>query len=336
MHTGRTGWVLLLASVLIYGVVHIYSPRVLATWNALRYFDPHRPDSSVLPVGKHTLTIQHAYSTDLWFPTIPTYRRACMVVVHGLTPDGRHDPRLQELARWIAWLGVSVYVPHVEELAQFRLDPAIFRRLRRVYARADRDCDAWVLLGISVGGGPALRTVWMFPQWRHLTGIVLVGTYADACRMIMIGILGTREHPGPNPAVRNRLQAALRMWGDQHGWTPSEISNSLRTLHRASREADVRKWCATVPADLRHFLRALSPARDVPDTWPTPIWILHSPDDPFIPVYEGRHLFESLRHLHTQWVLLPAFRHVESIRTLSWQTRWKLLWTTWSIFRRLL
>lgn len=336
MHTGRTVWILLPIVVFVYALVHIYSPRVLATWNALRYFDPHRPDVAHLPVGKRTLTVEDAYLTDLWFPTTPVYRRACMVVVHGLTPDGRNDPRLQQLARWIAWLGVAVYVPHVQELAEFRLDPAVLQRLRRIYALADRACDAWILLGISVGAGPALRAVWTSPHRHHLVGIVLVGAYADACRLVMLGRLGWREPGGAPTAVWDRLQAAIREWGERHGWPPSRIADTVRALQQASGEAAIRKWCATVPADLRDFLHTLSPARDVPDRWPTPIWILHSPDDPFIPVHEGRHLFESLRHLQTQWIPLPTFRHVESVRRLSWHTRWKLFWTTWLIFQRLL
>src|SRR5215470_17748682 len=83
-------------------------------------------------------------------------RRPALVLVHGLSPQGKDEPRLREAAALLARAGWAVAVPTVEGLTVLRLRPedagavsATICALRRAgYQRV-------AVLGISLGAGPA-------------------------------------------------------------------------------------------------------------------------------------------------------------------------------------
>ena len=76
-----------------------------------------------------------------------------LVLVHGVTPHGKDDPRAREAAALLARAGFEVLVPTVPGLTRGRLrqdDVAVVRAT--LAARPGPS----VVLGVSVGAGPAL------------------------------------------------------------------------------------------------------------------------------------------------------------------------------------
>lgn len=150
------------------------------------------------------------YQADLYRPA--RSRRGTLILVHGLTEAGRHDPRLMALARTLARAGFTVLVPGLEGLREFSVGP------REVQGIADAIRYASDALPLTVGGpalaaisfasGPALLAA-MQPDTAHRVGFVIaVGGYYDLTDLLRYATTGEdrggagRHAPPPQRDVR--------------------------------------------------------------------------------------------------------------------------------------
>lgn len=293
--------------------------------------------SAPLPVGVETLSMAGGWAVDHWFSHTAPPGRPCVVVVHGLTPDGKDDPRLEDFARALAWSGLDAYVPHVPALAEFRFDPQVVPQMKRLFQEVEGRCPAWALVGISVGAGPALRALGSEPSWPRLRAVATVGAYADACRLMAVGLLGERLYGWDTASVRSAVRQALEGWGRTHGWSEETIRHQAERLWACQSIEEVSAWCRQTPPDFQAALRELSPIAHVIRPWNVPTWILHSPADPAIPIEESRRLAQAWQSPTVRFVEVPVLAHVETDTPLgrAWWA-WKSLWdATWGFYRAL-
>ena len=79
--------------------------------------------------------------------------RAPLVLVHGFTPEGNRDRRLQAAAALLARAGFAVVVPAIPGLTRGRLRPA---DVEPVVTALTLRPGPVTLVAVSVGAGPAL------------------------------------------------------------------------------------------------------------------------------------------------------------------------------------
>jgi len=110
-----------------------------------------------------------------------------LVLAHGLAPEGKDDPRVREAAGLLARAGFDVAVPTIPGLTRGRLRPEDVEPV--VAALAARAGPA-VVLGVSVGAGPALLAA-ADSRVRDRVGVaVSLGGYASALEVLRFWLTG--------------------------------------------------------------------------------------------------------------------------------------------------
>lgn len=251
-------------------------------------------------------------AADLYRPPRP---RSALVLVHGLSPAGRHHPELTRIARLLAARGIAVLVPHFEGLAAFTLSG---RETAEVAAALEHARGLGVPVGVagfSFGAGPALLAA---ADARDVRVAGSFGGYADLRHVIRYITTGVHEVDGrryvqaPEPYNRWKLLALLagfldeperahlqavvaRRLGDPDGDTAAleaalgPAAASMLALVRAREDAEVDRRLAALPPSARQALDALSvvaAARRLDGR----LLIAHGADDASIPFTESLRL----------------------------------------------
>ena len=122
----------------------------------------------------------------------PALRRAPgLVLVHGLSPEGKDDARLREAAGQLARAGWAVAVPTVRGLTALRLRPddagavsASVQALRAAgYPRV-------AILGVSLGAGPALLAAAGPDIAGNVSAVLALGGYASTVELLRYTLTG--------------------------------------------------------------------------------------------------------------------------------------------------
>jgi len=210
--------------------------------------------------------------------------RACsLVLVHGLAPAGKDDPRLGRAARLLARTGAAVAVPTVPGLTRLSLDAEDVEAVVATIAAMPAPVR---VVGISVGAGPALLAA-ADPRVRDRVALVLsLGGYASARELARFYVTG-------HPDLARRFAEA----------NPDLMDPTAR---RALATGDLEHLS---PA-LRRRFDALSPARVVADLRAR-LLIVHGRDDPAVPFTESLRLAAAARALRPRVVIVGAIAHVE-------------------------
>lgn len=273
----------------------------------------------------------HELPADLYHAARP---RGTLLLVHGLSRDGRRHPELVRLARLLARHGQTVLVPHFAGLAAFRLSG---REIAEVRAALDyvRRRDGQVgIAGFSFGAGPALVAAAEVPGLRLVASF---GGYADLPRVIAYLTTGAHAHgprryvdtPEPynrwkllallvgfveDPRDRERLQALVRRKLEDPAAPMGEIRETLGAEGRSvlalvlnRREEEVGALLGRLSPRAREALERLSPARVVARL-PGRVLIAHGAGDVSIPFTESLHLGEAVGG-RARVVILESFHH---------------------------
>ena len=289
------------------GVSTYYIPFMMALPSLWKSSAPLRP----------TMTIQEPVSIDIFHtypPASPPFPR-CLILIHGLTPYGAQDPRLRELAGFFARSGLATFIPHFPALAHYTIEKSTERRMEKVYEKVDDLCQSWGLFAISVGAGPALSVLSRKSQMHaKMKVLTLFGSYAHACRILGFGLTAPTLPRTKRQEVRSLTLFQVQKWAKRHNW-PNDVTQSvLDTLTTLKTEKDIERLCSALPDDLRNFLNDISPtllARSLPCT---PIFILHSKEDPLIPVRDAYALESVLKETscgNINLSILPGLTHVD-------------------------
>ncbi|HSE95135.1 MAG TPA: hypothetical protein VLD61_04550, partial [Methylomirabilota bacterium] len=134
-----------------------------------------------------TVALEAGGTATLWRPPRkPPWRG--LVLVHGLTPDGKDDPRLQWAARLLARTGLAVIAPELPGLRNLRLSPddaaPVAAAARRLAADPGVGRAPLIVVSISVAAGPVLAALADPGPGAPVELLVTLGGYADARELV--------------------------------------------------------------------------------------------------------------------------------------------------------
>lgn len=226
-----------------------------------------------------------------------------LVLVHGVTAEGKDDPRAVRAAGLLARAGFSVLVPSVPGLMAGRLRPAdVEPVVAAVAAAAGRRV---VVLGVSIGAGPALLAAADDRVRDRVAAVVTLGGYASAHELVRFFLTGDygfgphRGHVRHDPAV---VEAFLGVNADLLG------GHDPRRLARD--EVAARRFLADLPADTRALLTRLSPV-SVVAVVRARLLLVHGRGDRAVPFTEALRL-HAARPVRSRVLLLGSVDHVEA------------------------
>jgi len=137
-----------------------------------------------------------ALAADLYRPPKPA---GALVLVHGLSRDGRRQPDLERLAHLLAGRGQLVLVPQFEGMAAFKLGGSEVADVRAAVEHVRRFEPRVGIAGLSFGAGPALLAA------AELSDVRLVGVfggYADLRNVIAFITTGVHTWAGQRHVQR--------------------------------------------------------------------------------------------------------------------------------------
>ena len=249
-----------------------------------------------------------------------------LVLVHGLAPAGKDDPRVRDAAGLLARAGFDVAVPTIPGLTRGRLGPDdVEPVIATLAARNHRTA----LVGVSVGAGPALLAA-ADPRVRDRVSTVLsLGGYASAAELLRFWLTGVYAYENVRGRVDHDpelVRAFVRANADRLDpvWRAA--------LDRGDRAA-VGRLLEAPPPELQEYLDALSPLRVVPAIGARLI-LVHGRADRAVPYTESLRL-AAARPDRTALVLVGVVEHVEGARGGIWREARDLL-ALWRVMYALL
>jgi pimeloyl-ACP methyl ester carboxylesterase len=242
-----------------------------------------------------------------------------LVLVHGLSSDGKDDPRLRDAARLLARGGWAVAVPTVEGLTRLRLRPedaaAVHASVEALDAAGYRPV---ALLGISLGAGPALLAASDPSLAPRLSAVLALGGYASAVELLRYTLTGAYA------------------FGDVAGRAPGVLEPAIAQFARANTElldeagrrlvdnrdpARVDERIRDLPRTTRDLLEALSPGPRI-GSLRAPLFLIHGRQDPAVPFTESLRLDAAARAAGrpVRTAIVGAVGHVEADMRAGWRT----------------
>lgn len=267
--------------------------------------------------------------------------RAGLVLIPGVTPEGREDPRLVEFAELLAEARFLVLVPELPNLRRLQVRAADAEEVAEAVAwlAARPELPPQVgLAGISYAAGPAFLAA-LEPETRAQLGFLLsIGGYRDITAVVTYFTTGLFRAPGEedwregaadprarwiflranaprleDPADRAALAdfAGARL-ADPAAPPPENLGPEgeavLALLLNRDPEA-VPELLAGLPPALRDELEGLDLAGRDLAALELPVLLLHGRDDPVIPASESEKLAAALPQ--AELFLADALGHVD-------------------------
>lgn len=233
-----------------------------------------------------------------------------LVLVHGFTPEGKDDPRAREAAALLARAGFEVAVPTIPGLTRGRLRP---EDVEPVVATLAARSGPTVVLGVSVGAGPALLAA-ADPRVRdRVSDVVSLGGYASALEVLRFWLTGAYAFGEVRGRVVHEPELVRRfVRANADMLTPAARAE----LEAADPERSAR-FLATLSPELRRDLEAFSPvsvARDIRAR----LILVHGRTDRAVPYTESLRL-AAARPERTTVALVGVMDHVEGGGAAGWQ-----------------
>ncbi len=226
-----------------------------------------------------------------------------LVLVPGVTPAGKDDPRARAAARLLARAGFDVTLLTVPGLTTGRLRSGDVAPVVAALLAADRPA---VVIAVSVGSGPALLAA-ADPRVRERVSLIVsLGGYGSAPDLVRFYLTGDYQY------------------GSERGHRRHDPA-----LVRAFVEAN-----ADLLADAAHLhdvLNALSPVRAAPQIV-APLILVHGRDDMVVPFTESLRLKDARPH-NTRLVLVDVLGHVGA--AASGGLDWRAILRLWQVSYRL-
>lgn len=298
-----------------------------------------------------------AYAADLYRPA-SFATPSPLVLVHGLAPQGKDDPRLRQAAHLLARAGFAVAVPTIPGLTGLRLRPEdaepVVAAIQALEGRIGTRRVA--VIGVSVGAGPALLAA-VDPRVAERVSVVLsLGGYASTVELLRyfltghyrFGPVAGRTAPNPEGArlfLRANLdllsnpedRARLARWLDAPGSPPPALSSegaAVAELVENRDPARVESLIGALPPPLRRLLDSLSPERVVARLRGR-LLLVHGRNDPAVPFTESLRLAEATRRagIPVRLVIVGVVEHVEAgeDRGEGWWQRMVELARLWGV-----
>ena len=270
---------------------------------------------------------------DLWHPGGRSHGPwPGLVLIHGLTPEGKRDARLTATAALLARAGFAVAVPELPALRAQHLRPddaAVVRdTIERLAARPSTRSGPVTVIAVSVGLGPAALALGAPPLAERVGLVVALGGYADARELVRYfttgayAFEGTSGHVGVDPTLagsfiarnldlvpdaRDRAAVEEALRGNPADAGPG--ARAVLALLQNRDAARVDALIAALPATTRELLETLSPARHLGRTRAR-LLLVHGRSDPAIPFTESLRLAAAVPD-RSRPVIVDLVGHVE-------------------------
>jgi pimeloyl-ACP methyl ester carboxylesterase len=298
--------------------------------------------------GKPTrMTVRYGESTkrreaDLYTPAGTS--RAALVLVPGLTPAGKSDPRLVDLAETLARMGFTVLVPEVPGFRSYRVAAddidVLADALHHVETLPSMDARRPVGIGaFSYAVGPALIAATRAGIAERVDFVVGVGGYYDLRSLIAYYTTGAHRGDGDGPTpydtgkwffamgIANRLPdendrriiegAARRaVFAGGSGLEPVNLAGltpggaAFMELLENTRAERVPGLLAQLPRDLKDEISALNPAEKDLGRLSARLILLHGRNDQIIPYTQSVALAGAVPGDQVQLFLIDGLAHV--------------------------
>jgi dienelactone hydrolase len=263
----------------------------------------------------------------------PALRRAPgLVLVHGISPEGKDEPRLREAADLLARAGWAVAVPTVIGLTVLRLrldDAATVGAAVRALRAAGYSPVA--VLGVSLGAGPALLAASEPAVAPEVSAVLALGGYASAgelLRYTLTGAFAFADLAGRAPVH----EAAIAQFARAN---TELVDEAGRRLVDNRDPAGFDRLLQALPGPTRALLDALSPGRALAGLR-APLFLVHGRQDPAVPFTETLRLQAAARAagLPVRAAIVGAVGHVEAGPRSGASADLVRLWATFYAFRR--
>jgi len=299
----------------------LFLPTLFGSWTALlsaaflceflsngqwRPLSALTPDAEVrrLPVGSPG----HEIPADL-YTRASVLRPVALVLVHGLSPRGKDDPRLRSAASLLARAGWAVAVPTVEGLTVLRLRPGDANAVEQtVSALREARYGRVAILAISVGAGPALLAAAQPSIAESLSAVLALGGYASAIELLRFTLTGSYRFDGAM-GQRPVNEAAIAQFVRANG---ELLDARARRLVENREPAAFDDLARALPSDTRRLLIELSPSASVAGLR-APLFLIHGKDDPAVPYTESLRLDRAARDARrpVTTTIIGSISHVE-------------------------
>jgi len=282
---------LVLALVLVVPVARAGSSALLALAFLVEFLTPERSralSTLTAPPERRPFLVPGA-SADLYVRA-GLSGGAPLVLVHGFAPDGKDDPRVREAAALLSRAGFDVAVPTIPGLTHGRLG---VDDIEPVVAALAARAAPTVVVGVSVGAGPALLAAAELRVRDRVHAVLILGGYASASEVVRFWLTGAYEYAGVQGRVDHDPELVRQFVGAN-----------------ADRRASER-------AVLQRYLDALSPLRVARDI-PARVILVHGRADRAVPYTESLRLADA-RPARTRLVLVGVVGHVEGAGAGGWR-----------------
>ena len=297
-------------------------------------------------------------SPDLWHPGGRNHGPwPGLLLVHGLTPDGKRDTRLTATAALLARAGFAVAVPELPALRAQHLRPSDARVVRetldRLAASPGVRRGPVAVIAVSVGLAPVALALDDAVMANRVRLVVALGGYADARELVRYFTTGAYAFDGtigraavdpalagsflaqnldlvPDERDRAAVEAALR--GRPAGPDVGPGARAVLALLQNRDPARVDGLMDALPTTTRELLDTLSPARHLGKTGAR-LLLVHGRDDPAIPFTESLRLAAAVPD-RSRLVVVGLVGHVEG-QPPSWGRLWDFA-RLWSVCYELL
>jgi dienelactone hydrolase len=255
-----------------------------------------------------------------------------LVLVHGVAPEGKDDPRLREAAALLARSGFTVAVPTLAGLTELRLRPedadAVSAGVKALHSAGYRRV---AVLGISLGAGPALLAASDPTVGSGLSAVLALGGYASAVELLRYTLTGAYAFGGETGRAATVLEPAIAQFARANGELMDEAG---RRLVDNRDPAAVDERVRALPRSTRGLLEALSPGRTI-GSLRAPLFLIHGRQDPAVPFTESLRLDAAARAAGrpVRTAIVGAVGHVEADLRAGLLDLLRL-WATFYAFRR--
>ena len=259
-------------------------------------------------------------------------RPPALVLVHGLSAEGKDDPRLRDAARLLARAGWVVAVPTVEGLTVLRLRPedagAVRASVEALYRAGYRRA---AVLGISLGAGPALLAASDPSLAPRLSAVLALGGYASAVELLRYTLTGAYAFGEVVGRATGVLEPAIAQFALAN---PELLDEAGRQLVDNRDPAAVDERIRALPRSTRDLLDALSPGPKI-GSLRAPLFLIHGRQDPAVPFTESLRLEAAARGAGrpVRTAIVGAVGHVEGDGRAGLADLLRL-WATFYAFRR--
>lgn len=281
------------------------------------------------------------YEADLYLP--PAGARASIVLVPGVTPQGKDDPRLVAFARDLARARLLVLVPEISNLRELKVsaeDAEVIAGAVGYLAGRQRPLG---IAAISYAAGPAMLAALGDEAGRDVEFMILIGGYYDIGAVVRFfstgfyreGLGQPWQHREPNaygkwvfarsnadrltePRDRHLLRTiADRKLGDLNAAVEDLVSDlgpegrSVLDLLTNRDPERVGTLIAGLPPSIRLGMEALDVSRRDLSRISANVILVHGRDDAIIPVSESRALAAALHEGRADLFVVNGLAHAD-------------------------